>query len=284
LHYQDENGVWQDIVNTGSLQKISGDFDYPPYSKANPQYNGSSYWDMCEDYKVGYQNGWTNRLLPVWDLSITGSGVTDVTSATAKFSTEDTRSNQYITAIGPIYDHPIPFIRVNYQTNYTNVCIGNEIAYISVSTVGQKTYSLPSDERNLIKYRCNGDKWYSLGYKFLNESTSNYLILYPYRLAFTYTGGGQKIAVGNMQPIDVLINPNPFNPVTTINYMLREPSHIVLNIYALNGQKVETLVNCFMNAGSHTVTFDGSLLASGVYLYRFEAKYFSKTGKMLLVK
>ncbi len=39
-----------------------------------------------------------------------------------------------------------------------------------------------------------------------------------------------------------------------------------------------------MNAGVHSVTFNGSKLASGVYLYRFESAGLTRTGKMLLLK
>ena len=49
-------------------------------------------------------------------------------------------------------------------------------------------------------------------------------------------------------------------------------------------KKVITLVDKYMNAGSHFVKFDGSDFGSGVYLYRFESKGFNKTGKMLLMK
>jgi hypothetical protein len=79
-------------------------------------------------------------------------------------------------------------------------------------------------------------------------------------------------------------SPNPFNPITTINYSIMAPGHVSLSVYNLAGQKVATLVNGNMSIGNHSVSFDGSSLASGVYFYRFEAEKFNKTGKMLLVK
>ncbi len=80
------------------------------------------------------------------------------------------------------------------------------------------------------------------------------------------------------------INPNPFNPIATITYSIKSPSHVTLNVYNITGQKVATLVNDTMSAGVHTVRFDGSNLASGIYFYRFESPGFEKKGKMLLVK
>ena len=78
--------------------------------------------------------------------------------------------------------------------------------------------------------------------------------------------------------------PNPFNPITTITYSIKKPSHVVLEIYAINGQKVATLVDSRVEAGTHSVRFDGSSLASGVYFYRFNSPEFKKTGKMLMVR
>jgi hypothetical protein len=54
--------------------------------------------------------------------------------------------------------------------------------------------------------------------------------------------------------------------------------------YSVNGQKVATLVDRNMPAGRHSVVFDGSSLATGVYFYRLETPGFAKSGKMLLVK
>jgi len=78
--------------------------------------------------------------------------------------------------------------------------------------------------------------------------------------------------------------PNPFNPTTTINFSLGKPSKVKLTVYNILGQKVATLINSRMNGGAHTVQFDASKLASGVYIYRFEAGDFKVNKKMLLLK
>jgi len=85
-------------------------------------------------------------------------------------------------------------------------------------------------------------------------------------------------------PEFVTTNPNPFNPITTISYSIKTPSHVKLYIYSITGQKVATLVDGTMTAGTHSVQFDGSNLASGMYFYRFTSPGFEKQGKMLLVK
>jgi len=78
--------------------------------------------------------------------------------------------------------------------------------------------------------------------------------------------------------------PNPFNPVTHISFELPKQHHVKIEIYNIQGQRVKTLLNKTMLAGSHVVNFDASSLASGVYFYRIQAGEFQQVKKMVLVK
>ncbi len=78
--------------------------------------------------------------------------------------------------------------------------------------------------------------------------------------------------------------PNPFNPTTTIEFQLPSTTDVQLTVYNTLGQQVATLVNEQVQAGSHEVTFDGSNLASGVYIYRLQADGQVITNQMTLVK
>ncbi|MEA3391414.1 MAG: right-handed parallel beta-helix repeat-containing protein [Candidatus Marinimicrobia bacterium] len=79
--------------------------------------------------------------------------------------------------------------------------------------------------------------------------------------------------------------PNPFNPTTTISYILPKTAAVELSIYSLTGQKIQTLVNQEQAAGSYALTFDASNLASGVYFYRLNVVgKFSRVNKMILLK
>ncbi|MCX6641329.1 MAG: C25 family cysteine peptidase [bacterium] len=78
--------------------------------------------------------------------------------------------------------------------------------------------------------------------------------------------------------------PNPFNPTTVISYELRTSSFVNLSVYDISGRKVAELVNNLRDAGAHSITFDGSNLASGIYIYRLTAGEFNASGKMVLLK
>ena len=78
--------------------------------------------------------------------------------------------------------------------------------------------------------------------------------------------------------------PNPFNPATKIQFTLPETMDVRLDVYNIAGQRVATLVNEQREAGAHTVEFDGTRVASGVYIYRIQAGSFVQTRKMTLIK
>jgi hypothetical protein len=78
--------------------------------------------------------------------------------------------------------------------------------------------------------------------------------------------------------------PNPFNPITTIGYDVYENSDVKLDIYNISGQKVETLVDSYHQAGAYSVKWNAGNYSSGIYIYRLEygEKHISR--KMLLLK
>lgn len=78
--------------------------------------------------------------------------------------------------------------------------------------------------------------------------------------------------------------PNPFNPTTKINYSVPFDSKVTISVYSITGELVMELVNDFVAAGSYSVDFNGSNLASGMYIYRMVAGNFVQTQKMMLMK
>ena len=83
--------------------------------------------------------------------------------------------------------------------------------------------------------------------------------------------------------------PNPFNPMTTVSFVIGHSSFVSLRVYDLLGREVATLVNKVMQPGVHTIewnpsTSSGQGFASGVYFYRLKAGPFTDTKKMLLLR
>jgi len=78
--------------------------------------------------------------------------------------------------------------------------------------------------------------------------------------------------------------PNPFNPNTTIDFAIPNAEFVDLSIYNILGQKVVTLANGMRKAGSYSLTFDASDLASGWYIYRLQTDSKIMNRKILLIK
>ena len=78
--------------------------------------------------------------------------------------------------------------------------------------------------------------------------------------------------------------PNPFNPSTSIEYSVPSNEYVLLKVYDLLGNEVNTLVNERQSAGNYEVNFDASNLASGIYFYRIQSGSFIQTKKLMLLK
>ncbi len=78
--------------------------------------------------------------------------------------------------------------------------------------------------------------------------------------------------------------PNPFNPTTEISFTIPYSNKVELTVFNILGQKVVTLVNRELSAGSYKYKFDASNLTSGIYFYKLSTNSFSKVRKMMLLK
>ena len=78
--------------------------------------------------------------------------------------------------------------------------------------------------------------------------------------------------------------PNPFNPSTTISFNLPVSSYVSLKVYDAAGKLSATLLEERKGSGSYSVTFNASILPSGVYFYKLNTDKFSAVKKMILAK
>jgi len=82
----------------------------------------------------------------------------------------------------------------------------------------------------------------------------------------------------------ISVFPNPANPRTVISYELQVASFTRLTVFDVQGRKVATLVEGYRSAGIQRISFDGSDLASGLYIYHIRAGDFEASDKVLLLK
>ncbi len=79
--------------------------------------------------------------------------------------------------------------------------------------------------------------------------------------------------------------PNPFNPSTTLSFVLSATSPVTLKVYNMLGQEIAVLLNgVSMEMGEHQITFDANQYPSGVYFYRLQTNTFSDIKKMILIR
>ena len=77
--------------------------------------------------------------------------------------------------------------------------------------------------------------------------------------------------------------PNPFNSNTMINFQLPGIVHTTITVYDLNGREVEKLIDQYIQAGNHRVTWNSSGKPAGIYYCRMTAGNYSHTVKLTLV-
>jgi hypothetical protein len=96
-----------------------------------------------------------------------------------------------------------------------------------------------------------------------------------------------SVAEWELTPVDnysIAAFPNPFNPSTRIKYTIPDNGFVNLSVYNLLGEKIAQLVNEIKTAGEYESEFDGSGLASGVYIAKLVSNNNHHTIKMILTK
>lgn len=146
----------------------------------------------------------------------------------------------------------------------------NDIAEITFDVSHEKR-SKPIDVKNLTPFHRGGPK--VLKAKSVDESRFILQI-----------SAGEAVSVEEETQLPASVEldqnyPNPFNPTTTIGYGVPENSEVTLEVFDVLGRKVATLLSEERrNAGRHTISFDASNLASGMYIYRLRA------GNVVMIK
>ena len=83
--------------------------------------------------------------------------------------------------------------------------------------------------------------------------------------------------------------PNPFNPITNINYETLEDASVTIHVFDVSGRMIETLISTYHQAGNYSVQwdakdYDGKPVSAGVYIYTIESNNNLDSKKMILLK
>jgi Big-like domain-containing protein/type IX secretion system substrate protein/peptidase C39-like protein len=94
------------------------------------------------------------------------------------------------------------------------------------------------------------------------------------------------LEIGDPLPASNLLTvyPNPFNPETNIHFELSEQSTTLIEIYNLKGQKLETLLNCELPVGNHSLVWNPQNQSSGIYFLKFKTSDTMMIRKMILLR
>lgn len=173
-----------------------------------------------------------------------------------------------------------------------------DLAWITASETDVDYYSLTRSAygslwSEIARIESQGNGSSRLRYSFRDMPLSNGTE-YTYRLSAVYLEGSMEVLAETQATPEALLTPtyfelsqnypNPFNAVTEIQFALSAAGRVSLQVFNAAGQVAATLTDEYMQAGRHTVVWDASRFASGIYLYRLTAPGYSETRKMVLIK
>jgi hypothetical protein len=179
------------------------------------------------------------------------------------------------------YDIKDGILSVDQQMGAAYVVIKGNVspANLTDNMEMKYNYDSESDVTRVLLYSMEKD------HKFTGEFLELKGTLIEIEMA-TYEGATVKL-ITDLLPKEFVLHqnkPNPFNPITDLSFTLPVASDVTLEIYNIVGQKVATVAADHFDVGTHTVRWDGSDFASGVYLYKITAGEFTDSKKMLLLK
>jgi hypothetical protein len=181
--------------------------------------------------------------------------------------------------------------KLELQNNQLTGSIPSEIGNLTNLTRlwlydNELTGEIPDSICNLVENNCN-----------INISNNQLCPPYPSCIE-DYVGEQDTTNCGQVSIIDETLPitynlynayPNPFNPVTTLQYDLPEDAMVNITIYDMMGRVVSNLVSSQQNAGYKSIQWNatnntGQQVSAGLYLYSIEAGEFRQTKKMVLLK
>ena len=168
----------------------------------------------------------------------------------------------------------------------------------SVGAGGSDVWVLKIDSLGSIKWtKTIGGTGDDYGKYIQTTSDGGYIIAAD---TWSYGQGEQDIWIIKLEPdptvdvdneIDIIKNyklsynyPNPFNPQTKIQYSIPQSSNVLIKVFDILGNEIETLVDEEKQIGTYEINWYAEGLPSGFYFYQLRAGSFIETKKMILLK
>ena len=172
------------------------------------------------------------------------------------------------------------------------------IAYNGDVVVGTREWTGNMTDIPVMGY--DGDE-YSLGYveqdecpefKLYKSSTGQLIDLYSEGYMPCFANNTTPVLSRLLDTQDEVANsvvlkgayPNPFNPVTNIQFNVEEIDHIKISIYDIQGRQIQEITNTEYHPGTYEVIFNAKDLSSGLYFVQLESKNSTQNKKILLLK
>jgi len=163
---------------------------------------------------------------------------------------------------------------------YSILSMGISAQNLSVSGLAYERGNIASDNKNSI--------FVTFGRSIVGEAVNSSYVLRA-EPAYSFSN---NLSTNSFEGMSNLPNnfsldqnyPNPFNPTTQIKFSLPTTSFVTISIYNVIGEKLGEVVNKTLEAGVHTVSWNATNYANGIYIYTMNSGNFFTSKKMILLK
>ncbi len=271
------------IENGDSIVYVSAlyDLEHPSGRSVYKITKSGSSWTVDQDMNGSSTSTGSLIVASIWDLELTATGDTVIAVGT------DAGIN-----------HPITYYKALNGDNLWTPITTSGFPFVEgklarAASMGEDTLFVAVD--NEVYYHILGESSWELGHSYPVGTDIN-VLFYDELLVgtgiglFSHFNSGTTVSNEEdaaLIPTHISLSqnyPNPFNPSTNIEFSIPKNGLVRLDVFNVLGQKVTSLVNKAMVAGSHSVLFDASNLSSGIYIYKIEFGDQILTRKMLLIK
>ncbi len=265
---------------------------------------GTASFSGTQTHELSYQVGSGTTITISWDLPSDVTGLLqDLLGGVVINKSMSGKGSQVIANPGGIN-------KLKMTITYTNPPLPVELVDFRANVIGTdveltwRTVSETDDYGFEVQRRLTNDEFQKIGfvagngsslkphlYRFVDKGLPSGV--YTYRLkqidldgSFTYSAAVEAITSVSPETFELHQNhPNPFNPVTTIEFILGRTQPARLAVYNVLGREVAILFDGQAEAGNfYRLEFDGAQQASGIYFARLRSGERTQTCKMLLSK